>query len=70
MWRDALRYTSHPSWIFMKMKLPSAYIFLTVINEYFGTFSDYNGKETNISAENPVINRKNKIFANGAVIYR
>lgn len=47
-----------------------AYVFLTVINGYFGTFNKYSGEETEISVMNPVINRKNKIFTNGAVIYR
>ena len=46
------------------------YIFLTVINEYYTFFMGFRGKETKISSFNHILNQKNKIFTNGAVLYR
>jgi uncharacterized membrane protein len=46
------------------------YVYLTVTNEYYEIFIDLYGKETNISSFEHILNQKNKIFVNGAVIYK
>lgn len=47
----------------------NAYIFLTFANGYFASFRDFNGIEADISSVESMLNQKNKIFANGAVLY-
>ena len=46
------------------------YIFLTVINENYASFYDLNGEKMEISSLNPILNQKNKIFNNEAVLYK
>jgi len=46
------------------------YIFLTVTNEYYDIFRETDRKETKISQFRYILNQKNKIFANGAVVYK
>jgi len=45
------------------------YIFLTVINEYYDIFKDPY-EERKITEFSYILNHKNKIFANGAVLYK
>jgi uncharacterized membrane protein len=45
-------------------------IFLTVTNEYYDIFKDSNWKESKITQFQYILNQKNKIFANGAVLYK
>jgi len=47
-----------------------AYVYLTFANGYFARFSDNRGKETDISTLDLVFSKKNKIFANDAVLYK
>lgn len=46
----------------------NGYTFLTVTNEYYHSFFGFNSAEIPISKFEPILDRKNKIFANGAVI--
>ncbi len=50
--------------------LVDAYVFVTVENNHFGMFRDYDGKETTISSAEWIFSKKNKIFSNGADIFR
>ena len=55
---------------FSEKDLLNGYIFLTVTNEYYNFFKESNWKETKISSFKHIFNQKNKIFANGAVLYK
>ena len=46
------------------------YIFITVINDYHQTFKSFNWNETKINTIEPILSQKNKIYSNGAVLYR
>jgi|GEM_PF-5040847 len=50
--------------------ISNGYIFLTVTTEYYGTFINFLGGETKISSLQYLLNQKNKIFSNGAVLYK
>jgi uncharacterized membrane protein len=50
--------------------LAEAYVFVTVLNNYFGHFRDFDGRETDVSTANWIFSEKSKIFSNGADIYR
>jgi uncharacterized membrane protein len=49
---------------------PSAYIFLSFANGYFGEFRTFRNQETELSAIDWLTDQKNRIFSNGAVIYQ
>jgi hypothetical protein len=46
------------------------YIFFTVVNEYYNSLFTYYNQETKISSIKHILYQKNKIFENGAVLYK
>ena len=55
---------------FREKDLQEGYIFLTVLNENYASFFTFNGEKIKISSLNSLLNQKNKIFTNGAVLYQ
>jgi len=49
--------------------LSNNYIFITVTSEYYKSFFDVDLEETKISSLEYILNKKNKIFTNGAILY-
>lgn len=55
---------------YSKENIFRGYIFISVTNEYYNKFISFQGFETEVSSLNDVLDKKNKIFSNGAVVYK
>jgi len=53
-----------------QQRILEGYIFLTVLNEYFGIFREPEWENTKVNQYEFILNQKNKIFSNGASLYK